>query len=240
MMNMKCDDVVDYLNGSLTEREKHEFEEHLKDCADCREIIEMTGELPYLAEPAEPNAGMKERILANVFEEQPITAKPIEKTITKPAAEPSVQPVVRRSVRRKWQMPLIAAVLLLSLLGNAVAFYQLSGDEEPAFRELALQPNGEFGGTATAAVYEGEDSLNVVVQAGELAPLEGSEVYQVWLLKDGQPIPTGAFTPNPDGDGATHHSIENNTEDWDTIAITLEPQAGNETPQGEIVLSSGL
>ena len=48
------------------------------------------------------------------------------------------------------------------------------------------------------------------------------------------------FTTNANGEGATYFNIDNNTEEWDTIAITLEPQAGNELPQGEVVLSAGI
>ncbi|UJF26601.1 zf-HC2 domain-containing protein [Planococcus sp. 107-1] len=70
MAKLNCDHVIDYLNGTLSKEEQLEFEQHLKTCTDCQEIIEMTGDLPYLADPVDPPAGMKARILSTVFEEE--------------------------------------------------------------------------------------------------------------------------------------------------------------------------
>ncbi|WP_416145517.1 anti-sigma factor domain-containing protein [Planococcus koreensis] len=258
MTKMNCDHVIDYLNGTLTEEEMREFQLHLNSCEDCRELVEAVGELPYLAEAAEPPAGMKARILANVFDEshqqEPVkeeTIKAQEPSIeaaqpaTKPA--PKVVPMVKPPKERVWWRPMIAAVLLVSLLGNAYALMQLSDDDgdggaqtEAAFQSIDLQASESFGGTAKAALVREGDSLEVVVQGEGLQALSGSEVYQIWLLKDGQPIPAGAFEADAGGQGAAFYQLEQNTEEWDTIAITLEPEAGNELPEGEIVLSAGL
>lgn len=239
MTNMDCDHLVDYLNGTLSADEIQLFEQHLKTCTECQEIIEATGELPYLADPIEPPADMKARILSNVFEEKPEQDNP-------PAAlDPAMSPIPLHRKKSKpniWK-PLIAAVFLASLLGNAYAFLQLSDQDdapETAIESIELQPNEAFAGTATAAMIEEEGSLNLVVQADQLAELDASQVYQVWLIKDDQPIPAGAFSPNPNGEGASYYQLDADSTEWDTIAITLEPQAGNELPEGEIVLSAGI
>lgn len=248
MTKMDCEHVVDYLNGTLTEEEMHEFEEHLKNCADCQEIVELTGELPYLAEPTEPPAEMKTRILANVFAEEPEESEMQPEPKLTPAPTPVAMPAIKPKRKTAWQMPLIAAVLLLSLLGNAYAFFQLSDreavktaePEEPALREVVLQPSEAFAGAAQAKLIQDEDSLDVVVAGAELDRLQEDEIYQVWLIKEGKPIPAGAFTPSQTGEGAAYFSLKENTEGWDTIAITLEPKAGNQLPEGEVVLSSEI
>lgn len=238
MAKLNCDHVIDYLDGTLSDEEQLEFEQHLKTCADCREIIEMTGDLPYLADPVDPPAGMKARILSTVFEEEE-QEKPAE-------VERELAPLIpAKAVKKKNRWPvLVAAALLLSLLGNGYALLKLSEQPETAgetaFQSIDLQPNEVFGGTAKAAIIREEESLELVVQAEQLQALEGEQVYQIWLLKEGKPIPAGAFTPSESGEGNAYYSLEDNTEDWDTIAITLEPQAGNELPEGEIVLSSEI
>ncbi len=256
-MNEKnCDHVIDYLNGTLTAEEMHEFQLHLNSCEDCRELVEAVGELPYLSESVEPPAGMKARILANVFDEseqeEPNNEKsdPIQQPTTeaqRPSSKPEskVVPMVKRPKGQSWLRPMIAAVLLLSLLGNAYAFMKLSdegggGQTESAFQSIDLQASEGFGGNAKAALVRDGESLEVVVQADQLQELSGTEVYQIWLLKDGKPIPAGAFETDADGKGAAYYQLASNTEEWDTIAITLEPEAGNELPEGEIVLSAGI
>ena len=205
----------------------------------------MTGELPYLADPVEPNAGMKARILDAVFEEEqnnePSEVKPaVREAKPAPAALPK-----RNFTSSKWT-PLIAAGLLVSLLGNAYAFYELSDQpDEPeapavAFETVNLQPSEAFAGVGTAAIVRDENALNLLVEADQLAPLSSGEVYQIWLIKDGAPIPAGEFTADEENEGAAFFSLEEDTEGWDTIAITLEPQRGNELPQGEIVLRAAI
>ncbi|OHX51819.1 hypothetical protein BB776_02950 [Planococcus salinarum] len=279
MNNEHCDLLIDYLNGTLSDEETRQFEEHLKTCDECREIADATGQLPYLSEPAVPPAGMKSRILSNVFAEDVATDSSSTSSASSAAAgatagskasssshaesessdrkprdeveEEKVMQMTQPIRKRVWWTPAIAAVLLVSLLGNAYAFMQLQQEQadpapaptqpETAFQSIDLQPSEGFDGDATAAVIEEQDgALNLVVTAEQLAVLEGEQVYQVWLIKGDTPIPAGAFTTNADGEGATYFNIDNNTEEWDTIAITLEPQPGNELPQGEIVLSAGL
>jgi len=239
MAKLNCDHVIDYLNGTLSKEEQLEFEQHLKTCTDCQEIIEMTGDLPYLADPVDPPAGMKARILSTVFEEE-AEQKKSEEVKREPAPL-----ITQKAVKKKNRWPvLIAAALFVSLLGNGYALLKLSEQPETggemAFQSIDLQPNEVFGGTAKAAIIREEESLELVVQAEQLEALEGEQVYQIWLLKEGKPIPAGAFTPSANGEGNAYYSLEDNTEDWDTIAITLEPQAGNASPQGEIVLSSEI
>lgn len=239
MTNIDCDYLLDYLNGTLSIDEVQQFEEHLKTCTECQEIVEATGQLPYLADPVEPPTAMKARILANVFEEEPVQDNPT--VALKPAM--SAIPIRKNKSRRNTWKPLLAAVLLLSLLGNGYAFFQLSdkeGGPETAIQSFQLEPNAAFSGTATAELIEEDGLVNLVVQADRLAELDASQVYQVWLIKDGKPIPAGAFSPNPNGEGASYYQLEETAAEWDTIAVTLEPKAGNQLPEGEIVLSSEI
>lgn len=245
MTNVNCDQLIDYLNGTLSEEEQKQFEAHLAECPECREIVDATGELPYLAEPVQPNAGMKARILDAVFaeeqEDEPAEQQPIQRdTRPQPVALPK-----RVFGNSKWT-PLIAAALLVSLLGNAYAFYELNDQPdaptapEVAFETVDLQASEAFTGSGTAAIVHEEGVLNLLVQADQLQPTSGDQVYQVWLLKDGQPIPTGAFTAGQENEGAVFFSLEEDTEGWDTIAVTLEPNRGNTAPEGEIVLSAAI
>jgi predicted anti-sigma-YlaC factor YlaD len=68
-----CNKLIDYYNDQLTSHEKKEFEMHLKNCQSCqeelRELEEVLGDLTYLTPEQSLPPEMKQRILANVFEE---------------------------------------------------------------------------------------------------------------------------------------------------------------------------
>ena len=82
----------------------------------------------------------------------------------------------------------------------------------------------------------------MVVQASELQELSNEEVYQVWLIKDDKPERAGTFVTSKDGKGSVVFKFneEFTKKDWDTVAITLEPDANSQLPQGDIVLASEI
>lgn len=249
-MSQKCELVLDYFNGHLTQTVREEFEQHLATCQECQEELmelqDLLGDVALVSEEASPPPEMKKRILDNVFAED---VKP-EQTIVTPIAsnkEVVETPIIKNTASGKpWLTTLLAASLLLSLIGNG--YLMMQNDEgDLAAEELkepdnvvTLQPS-DAAGSGFAALFQQEQALSVMIQTQDLPELTGNEVYQVWLLKDGAPIPAGDFTIDDQGKGYVFHNIEQTTtEDWDTIAITLEPQRGNELPEGEIHLSAGL
>ncbi|STO06951.1 anti-sigma factor [Exiguobacterium aurantiacum] len=231
-----CDQLIDYFNQHLTEEERLRFEAHLATCETCQQELEqleaLVGGVAFLSEPAEPPSGMKARILDNVFaeDEQPKAADPAPVT-------PFTAPKEKR--KTPWGAFALAAVLALSLIGNG---YLLLNQNEPAGIALidTVPLQGESEGVAYLAEQDGDRQL--IVQTNGLAPLEANEVYQVWLLKDGSPIPTGAFVTDDKGNGTVIYTLDSteSATDWDTVAITKEPERGNLTPVGEVVLSASL
>ncbi|MGD6781661.1 anti-sigma factor domain-containing protein [Sutcliffiella horikoshii] len=249
-MSQKCELVLDYFNGHLTQTEREEFEQHLATCPECQEELmelqDLLGDVALVSEQASPPPEMKKRILDNVFAENvnsegnivtPIPSKNETKTLVAKEAPKS----------KPWLTTLLAASLLLSLIGNGYLMMQNAEGNDLAAEELkqpdnvvTLQPS-DVASSGFAALFQQEQALSVMIQTQNLPELSGNEVYQVWLLKDGAPIPAGDFTIDNQGKGYVFHNIEQTAlEDWDTIAITLEPQSGNELPEGEIHLSAGL
>jgi anti-sigma-K factor RskA len=250
-MSQKCELVLDYFNGHLAQTEKEEFEQHLATCPECQEELmelqDLLGDVALVSEQASPPPEMKKRILDNVFAAD---VKPDKAIVTPIASKKEVieTPLIKNTASKKtWLTTLLAASLLLSLIGNGYLMMQNGEDSDLAAEELkqpdnvvTLQPSDAVG-SGFAALFQQDQALSVMIQTQDLPELTGNEVYQVWLLKDGAPIPAGDFTIDDQGKGYVFHNIaETTTEDWDTIAITLEPQSGNELPEGEIHLSAGL
>ncbi|WP_269317526.1 anti-sigma factor [Exiguobacterium sp. KJ 601] len=238
-----CDQLIDYFNQHLTEEERMKFEQHLATCKDCQEELEqleaLVGGVAFLSTPTEPPRGMKARVLDRVFEEEGDN-EPVIITDTS-ASVPPATPFKQKKKRNVpvWGMVALAAALLLSLIGNG---YLLTNQPDAPGITLteSIPLEGESEGTAYLAEQDGTTQL--IVQTNGLASLDANEVYQVWLLKDGSPIPTGAFVTDDKGNGTVIYTLDSDEVDvdWDTVAVTKEPNRGNETPQGEIVLSASL
>ncbi|WP_010198862.1 anti-sigma factor [Bacillus sp. m3-13] len=249
-MSQKCELVLDYFNGHLTQTEREEFEQHLATCPECQEELmelqDLLGDVALVSEQASPPPEMKNRILDNVFAENVNSEGNIVTPI--PSNNETKTLVAKEAPKSKpWLTTLLAASLLLSLIGNGYLMMQNAEGNDLAAEELkqpdnvvTLQPS-DVASSGFAALFQQEQALSVMIQTQNLPELSGNEVYQVWLLKDGAPIPAGDFTIDNQGKGYVFHNIEQTAlEDWDTIAITLEPQSGNELPEGEIHLSAGL
>lgn len=239
-MTQQCDRVLDYYNQHLDEIEKAAFEKHLSECEDCQELLadlkSLEDTLPYAAEPVEPPAGMEERIFAKIAAADQ----------TEPAKPTPLHPSKKK---RQWMLPSIAALLAISLFGNGYLFTQLSDeadiveqatiDQVLQYAELAPTAGDAIG---TASIIEQGEEKRLVVQASNLAALSEEEVYQVWLLQDGQPERAGTFVIDDEGRGSVIFTLneEYAERNWDTVAVSLEPDANSELPEGEIILASEI
>ncbi|WP_223701611.1 anti-sigma factor [Sutcliffiella deserti] len=239
-MSHQCENLLDYFNGHLSKADKEQFEKHLAECPECQEELqelqEILGDTALLSEQVSPPPEMKERILANVFAEETVKAEPTPIPVHSTGK--------KASISKPWLTSFLAASLLLSVLGNGYLLLNenRSGTEEwkQPDNVVKLEPS-DTAGIGFATLFQQEQTLSVMIQTQELPALTGSEVYQVWLLKDGTPIPAGSFTVDNQGKGYVLHRIdEAESQEWDTIAITLEPHEGNDLPEGNIHLSAGL
>lgn len=271
LMSKQCDLLIDYINDQLPEDEKQAFETHLATCSECQkeldEINQLTADLGFSADPIEPPSEMKERVLTAAFAQTQPNAEPTEEkpvhsineTSTKDSTVQSSFEVPRsRRKRRNWILPVMAAALFFSLIGNVYSLSQFSdetapppspGETEPPDNEfsvdslvqsLNLQPQENVTYQATASIVSKANQQELVVQAQDLAqPSQTDEVYQVWLLSGEDVYRAGTFTPSEDGNGMSTFTIDSSIP-FDTIAITIEPDATSESPKGDIVLSEEL
>lgn len=253
-MKANCEQLLDYFNGILSNEEREQFEAHLLSCEECREELkeleELTGDLPYLSIPEEPPAGMKERVLASVFESDMVESNDTANESLSVEQKNNVTDLQteRKSKQKKWVAPALAAALFLSLAGNVYTFVNEGEDETTQPEEISslikavqLQPSEAEASAGSAALMNEDGKMNLVVEVNDVAETEGDQVYQVWLLEDDKPYRAGFFTPNQEGKGEVAYQVEyEGDHNWDAVAITLEPDSKSETPKGKIVLSSGL
>ncbi|BBP87939.1 hypothetical protein BsIDN1_15570 [Bacillus safensis] len=125
--------VIDYFNGHLQGEKKTQFEEHIKHCSACKEELEeltsLMSDIPFLAGDQTPPAGMKDRILSQVFEEETVEEKNSHKKKSSRLHLSQTKSNRCKKKRNQWLLPLVAALLLISAAGNV---YFLSNGKEQA------------------------------------------------------------------------------------------------------------
>ncbi|MBP1999398.1 hypothetical protein J2Z69_000417 [Paenibacillus shirakamiensis] len=88
-----------------------------------------------------------------------------------------------------------------------------------------------------ATVVIDKQGTHLLVQAENLPALKGNQAYQVWLIKGNEPSNAGTFLSR-DGTGALYYKFTPGQ--YDTIAITLEPDARGSKPRGRMILAAPI
>lgn len=150
-------------------------------------------------------------------------------------------PLTSRRTRRERARrvsPWVAAASAAVIVAGAGLLLQpslLKGSKSPLGSVIANMPmqtaSASVTGKAQMWLTSTADGKQLLVQFDGLRPVQGTQVYQVWLLnKGGQPYSLGVFTPDAKGKAVFASTVP--TTAYSTIAVTLEPKAIDPAPLG--------
>ncbi|GIO99405.1 hypothetical protein J14TS5_44910 [Paenibacillus lautus] len=225
----------------LKESEHMAFVEHLKNCTECKkeyqELSQAWHALPFDYTEIEVPESLKGEVLEFVFDHK-----------RKSGTETFMTKMSKLAMILKSQFTPVStslvAVLLLAMIGLGIANVQ----EKSRYAEnipieiltdipLKAANQSHPGTYGIAYIVQQGSEKNLVVQVHELPGVEGSQVYQVWLLKNGTRENGGIFKPDENGSGIlTYQLAEGQT--FDQIGITVEPDANSSQPRGEKIVGS--
>ena len=100
---------------------------------------------------------------------------------------------------------------------------------DATFVDLAGEPG------MTARLVYSEQAGGAVVVADSLPEPPGGHTYELWKVRDGEPVSAGLFVPS---DGSVRVPVDAELASGDTVAVTIEPAGGSETPTTPIVMSA--
>jgi hypothetical protein len=80
------------------------------------------------------------------------------------------------------------------------------------------------------------DSVQVILHAKGLPPTQGSESYQMWMTSGDKKWSCGTFSVGKDGSGILLYTLKNGAVQYDSLGVTLEPDAAGKLPRGRKVL----
>ncbi len=251
---MTCDEFEELLGayalGAVTPEEKEAAQAHLAGCENCkrrlREVRAVVDLLPYSVTQVNPPESLKESVLEAVRREGQT-----------PASQPLQ--ISQRPRRRRWGTRLLAAaaVLMLMLFAGMTAWNvslqhevtslqqqntslerQVSSLQRQVALTYAIQGSPSAQGASGKLIYLPEQNITLLVMQG-LPQLQGTEVYQGWLIHDKQPWSIGLLSVE---NGIASVAYPGNIAGYEVAAVSKEPgpAASKNGPAGPVVAAGEL
>ena len=231
--------------SALDAAEAQELNEHLENCDECRKELDewqaTAAALALGANPAEPSAKVRERILDEV---------------RKDLSEPNVIPF-RATPRNLWSSfgslgAMAAAVLFTALIVGIIVLWRQNNairkdlEQSREFVQLVTSPGArvtELKGTAVAAGATAKVAYDTnghaILVASNLPNLPQGKAYQLWFIVGNKPpMPGKTFAPDGSGQGVLKEQMPREALSSPVFAVTVELAGGATTPTAPIYLSS--
>jgi anti-sigma-K factor RskA len=213
-----------YALDALEPAERAVFEEHLAECAACRqEVTRMAESLTVLAGSEQPPDRLRSGLLEAVRFTPQVVAPP----------------------RRSRLLPLLAAALALVVVALGVIIVELQGrlDRSRAVADLLAVPDAgvvEVAGVAaeTARLVFSEAGGRGVFVATGIEPVPADRTYQLWVIAEAGATSAGIFTP--EGDQTVVVVVEGDFAEAVAFGVTVEPEGGSARPTSDPVLIGEL
>ena len=255
------DQIAAFVLGILSQDEATRFAARLATSPELRRRVEQARRVAWLLAESppqlSPSVDLRARILAAADVEQPAAAPP--------RPSPQALPVPQRrtlTARAPWTRWVAAAALLLALgLGgwNVLLHQQLTRQQAQIEQQQAelvrtqavLQalggaerawtmrgvPEHAPNATSLLALNPSERQTILLVRGFPLLP--AGQTYQVWVIRNGQPVSVGTFAPSSPESEYTL-VIPSDLGGVTQAAITIEPTGGSLSPTGPKVMAGDL
>ena len=106
-----------------------------------------------------------------------------------------------------------------------------SQPQEPQMVELG-GAGTEQGARAELLTLEGDRAVLVVE---DMPPVPADKTYQIWVIEDDVPKPSGLFKP---AEGTVAAVVEHPIDEADVVAVTVEPEGGSPKPTSDPMLAA--
>ncbi len=231
------DMIPAYALDCLSVEERDQMRLHLETCAACQAELrvyqEVVGQLAAAVPQRTPPSRLKHRIIQNT------------------ALKPGVQTGMRQPKRSWWEKlsqaflpstPVFQWVTLLAIVvlaaGNLFFWQKLNQAQSNLsqdFRTVDMVATSKAPGAGGVFIISADGHFGTLIADG-MPGLKENQVFQLWLIKDGQRTNGGILAIKPGGYGTLVVKPGHSLLDYSSFGITIEPSGGSPAPTGDKVL----
>ncbi len=149
---------------------------------------------------------------------------------------------IEKGLLRTRMPALVLALIVVMVLSDLLIWRQLNLANRQASTSMqlvALANTQNSPGAVGTMIMDPNGKYGTLV-VDNLATLDPSKQYQVWLIKGGERTSGGVFSVNPDGYASLELHAASPLAQFDSIGITIEPTGGSPGPTGAKVLGGDL
>jgi hypothetical protein len=234
--------------GGLDPDDEREYErqraEHGADCAECRrleaEYADVAGRLAFTLDPEPVSRELEDRVVA--LATNPATVTVPEAPATSATSDDLAQRRAESERRGGGSLArtfvAIAAAFVLFVGGWAIGSATSGGDPSIPADARVVAFEGTDTGDATLSVAYTPGEPGVYVLGSGLPEPSGDEVYEVWMIQDGQPVPGPCLRPEADGSLFAFADAELGT--TEAMAVTVESSSCPSAPTSDPVFTATI
>jgi anti-sigma-K factor RskA len=137
----------------------------------------------------------------------------------------------RRLARPAWWQMAAAAAVLIAVFGAGWLANGLIGSDQ---QEVSIVVQAADGSYVVLESADSDDSVTVTMEG--FARLPEGQAYQVWAIREGRWLRIGVC--NTDEEGWWKGDFAFSVQPGESIALTVEPTGGSDTPTSEPLLRS--
>jgi hypothetical protein len=243
-----CQDLLPYIVSDLSNEQRIEFEEHVNHCSKCFEELYELGHvwesLPLCMDEVEPPADLKAQVFSSLIPDES-NEPSLDKLNQQSPVKSSAHKSGRWEQWKRFNWGKVAVVLFFLIIGVIWNNMQLRGQLSALQYEMsspvkvtesyimvAANPSIKES-LGSAWVLQNGDNKRLVLHMNGLAVTKGEEVYQVWLIHNGQRKNAGTFRVNEAGKGMITYHFTDPKMQFESIGITLEPDPYGDQPRGK-------
>ena len=240
MDHERFDELKDaFVLGALPEEERMELERYLaahpERRAEIDDLSAVAGLLALSPQEHEPPPELRRSIMAVV-----------EAEADRPRVEfRSVLARMREFVGFRTLALGAAALLVIGLFSWNMLLQGEVQDLQGRVQSLQNQPQKpqmvELGGTGAEQGARAELAAlggdRVVLVAEDMPPVPEGKTYQIWVIENDVPQPSGLFEPS---EGSVAAVVKHPLDNAEAVAVTVEPEGGSPEPTSDPILAAKL